>query len=413
MSTLETAFAGWLAFLSSLSVDSGVVLNPPASSAEIEALETAIGYALPEELKALYRISNGQQDPYRVEPKEGQYAVNLFGHYDFLSIDQALSSYQFQLDLREELGTDLDTYITVREGDFVDRVNWQKGWFPIAGSDANQIAVDLNPPRGGTYGQLVNIGPDDDERAVLATSISEFFITATNNTANDKCALEYGVPDTSNLHVPEEHRINLNGYILHINAEWNYPFYQDNCAEIPVYEQPDYVIESNALSARFIAWLAAQNIAEDRIDRLATMSSTELYAIMRSNSTHGDDMLFPDWFVPGGAIPMDIYEQDGFPKAAFPDGIVPMDFVMPAVEQNMYHSSLGFRLACQQALGNTGPDVLTMDEYRLFHRFLTLEGIWTEQDYEQAEVTMRELPEVETYGATVSGSYGCSSIPLK
>ena len=413
MSTLETAFTAWLAFLSSLSVDGGVVLNPAASVAEIEALEIAIGYELPEELKALYRITNGQQSPYHVDPKEGQYAVNLFGHYDFLTIDQALSSYEFQLEIREEYGAEMDDYITVREGDFVDRVSWQKGWFPIAGSDANQIAVDLAPPRGGTYGQLVNFGPDDDERAVLSTSISEFFITATNNTANDECALEYGVPDTSDSHVPEEHRVKLNGYILYINAEWNYPFYQDNCVEEPVYEQPEYLNESNAVNARFIVWLAAQSIAEERINQLSNMSSLALSDIMRSRSADGVNELAPDWFVPGGAIPIEIYEEEGFPKNEFPDGIIPLDFVMPAIDQNTYLHSLGFRLACQKATENTGPDVLTIDEYRLFHRYLTLEGIWTEQDYELAEVTMRDLPEVESSGTAASGSYGCSSISFK
>jgi len=85
---------------------------------------------------------------------------------------------------------------------------------------------------------------------------------------------------------------------------------------------------------------------------------------------------------------------------------------MPSIDQNMYLNSLGFRLACQKATENTDPDVLTIDEYRLFHRYLTLEGIWVEQDYELAEVAMRDLPEVESSGTATSGSY-CSSIPFK
>ena len=327
MSTLEPAFAAWLAFLSSLSVDTDVVLNPAASDAEIEALELAIGYELPEELKELYKITNGQQSPHRVEPKEGHYSVNLFGHYDFLSIDQALSSYEFQLDLRDDLGSELDEYIFVREGDFVDRVSWQQGWFPIAGGGANQIAVDLTPPRGGRYGQLINIGPDDDERAVLATSLSEFFIAATNNTDDDECTLEYSEPYIPSLEVPVEHRLTRNGYVLYINAEWNYPFYQDNCADTPTeeYEQPQYLIESNAVKKRFIDWLAGQSLSEERKDHVTLMLSMNLSDIMRSRSAEPYGGHLPEWFVPGGAIPIEIYERNGFPKNEFPDGIVPLD----------------------------------------------------------------------------------------
>jgi len=217
MSTLEVTFTAWLTFLSSLSVDMDVVLNPPATEAEIQQLEDAIGFELPAELEALYKITNGQQDPYQVEPQTGQYAVALFGYYEFLSTTDALAAYEFQQQMHESGGS-IDDEITVRNGDPVSSVVWKEGWLPIAGSGANHVAIDLSPLPGGTYGQLIPIGADEFERFVLASTLSEFFARASNDTGTDECVLEYGKPDNSDAHVPIERRVKINPYRLHIAA---------------------------------------------------------------------------------------------------------------------------------------------------------------------------------------------------
>lgn len=74
-------------------------MNPPATDAEIEFLEQSIGFELPLELKALYKKTNGQMNIYSATPVADKYATNLLGNYDFLSIEEALRSYQQQQEL--------------------------------------------------------------------------------------------------------------------------------------------------------------------------------------------------------------------------------------------------------------------------------------------------------------------------
>jgi len=215
MTGLEAAFTAWLEFLASVSVDTDVVLEKPATEQEINKLEHAIGFELPQDLRELYLITNGQQKPGYVEPGQSRYSTNLFGSYDFLSVDEALKAYEFNREIYADVGRNLDEEIRVHSGEPVDALSWKEGWLPIAGSGANQIAIDLAPAEGGDYGQLIPIGADEFERFVLATSLSQFFTTAANETSADECALDYGEPDNSDSHVPEQYRIKRNPYILH------------------------------------------------------------------------------------------------------------------------------------------------------------------------------------------------------
>ncbi len=70
--------------------------------------------------------------------------------------------------------------ITPRAGDPpVAREYWRRGWFPFAiDGGGNAYAVDLSPVPGGTYGQIILTGSDEDERRVLAPSLTAFLIEA-------------------------------------------------------------------------------------------------------------------------------------------------------------------------------------------------------------------------------------------
>lgn len=138
MDSFELAFTAWLSFLTSVGVDLDAVMNPPATVAEIEALEQTIGFELPTEQKALYRKTNGQKNPFNAIPAVGKYAVGLLGNYDFLSIEDALRSYQFQQEIREEYGVNMDKGITTGGADPVHTLYWKEGWLP---SEAQMPAI--------------------------------------------------------------------------------------------------------------------------------------------------------------------------------------------------------------------------------------------------------------------------------
>jgi cell wall assembly regulator SMI1 len=171
------ALAAWLAFLASLGVD--MQLNPPASEERIAAAESEIGFRLPDDLRALYGVADGQREPSEIVPGAGFSATGFFfGRYAFASLEEALTEYRAWREIHDEAGEAFaSTYdwTRARAGDAVHPDYWRPGWFPFAtDGGGNSYAVDLSPPPGGTYGQVIVIGRDEDERRVLAPGLTEF-----------------------------------------------------------------------------------------------------------------------------------------------------------------------------------------------------------------------------------------------
>ena len=173
--TLEAALLPWLAYLSSLGVDMRAEFNPPATEVQIAAAEAEIGFALPEDLRALYRVADGQRE---IDGHARRTEAFLFGHYAFEPLQRALVDYRAWKSVRDDAGADFAAtydWTTARQGDPVYPDYWRPGWFPFAtDGSGNAYAVDLSPAPGGTYGQIILIGRDEDERRVLAPSLAGF-----------------------------------------------------------------------------------------------------------------------------------------------------------------------------------------------------------------------------------------------
>ncbi|HEV2818147.1 MAG TPA: SMI1/KNR4 family protein [Allosphingosinicella sp.] len=176
--TFEAALLAWLAYLATLGADVRAQLNPPAGEARIAAAEAEIGFAFPGDLRALYRFADGQQAPEAVRGT----TASLFGGYHFASLDQAMIEYRSWKSVYDDAGADFAAtynWTTARAGDPVYADYWRPGWFPFAtDSGGNAYAVDLSPPPGGAYGQIILIGRDEDERRVLAPSLTAFLARA-------------------------------------------------------------------------------------------------------------------------------------------------------------------------------------------------------------------------------------------
>jgi cell wall assembly regulator SMI1 len=202
MSNFEVALSAWLSVLSSHGCEISHFMNPGASEKRIAAIETAIGYKFTEDLKELYRWADGQRDyirdanrrivhyadggadaVYDIDPTPGKYLCPLFGNYSFDSLIASLDSYLGWIDIVDELDDSEHNResVTVRKGHTVHRQYFRKGWFPISNnSGGDSYAVDFDPPEGGTYGQVIIIGPNEDERRVLASSITELLTLASS-----------------------------------------------------------------------------------------------------------------------------------------------------------------------------------------------------------------------------------------
>ena len=175
----QDALAAWLAFLLSLGIDMRAQVNPPATEQQIAAVEAAIGYEFPEDLRQLYLFANGQRDTLEMAERPGVTGAGpFFGRYDFLSLEQALDQYRVWLGIYEDEGENFSSvynWTRARAGDPVHGDYWRPGWFPFSHDSAgNSYAVDLSPAPGGTYGQVILIGRDEDERRVLAPSLGAF-----------------------------------------------------------------------------------------------------------------------------------------------------------------------------------------------------------------------------------------------
>ena len=137
-------------------------LGPPASEGNIVAVETAIGYRLPTDLRELYLRHNGQ-----LATSHG-----LFGGLPFLGLDAAL----------EEWASWRDPGYDTAEGSYssvpIDAVREKytdPGWFPFTtDGGGNCLAVDMVPGAAGAAGQVINFGRDEFELFAYAPSVVAF-----------------------------------------------------------------------------------------------------------------------------------------------------------------------------------------------------------------------------------------------
>ncbi|MCL4714065.1 MAG: SMI1/KNR4 family protein [Hyphomonadaceae bacterium] len=180
--TFDDAFDHWCETLRAAGFAVGSFLNAPATDATIDSLQAQIGFDLPNDLRALYLRADGQTPPFGLtDPFPGEVVLPFFGTYDFISTERALGAYEQWKQIFDEAGDqfsyNFDEFCTVRDGDPVIKAYWQPGWLPFSiDGGGNSYAVDLSPPSNGSYGQVILIGPDEDERRVLAPSLCEFLI---------------------------------------------------------------------------------------------------------------------------------------------------------------------------------------------------------------------------------------------
>lgn len=118
-------------------------LGPPATDAEIAALETEFQLTLPAELRQWFRWRNGQQG-----------FENFFENYCLQSVQSAAETMRVNRELLEA-------------GDFV--LNWWRpGWVPLLeNGGGDHVCLDLEGTFTGRPGQLVQHWHDWEPRTVL------------------------------------------------------------------------------------------------------------------------------------------------------------------------------------------------------------------------------------------------------
>lgn len=174
------AWTGWLDVLESHGFAARAMTRPGASSEDLDRIGEVAGIALPEEMLALYRLSDGQQDPW--PPRRingGGFTTDLFPMCTFLPVGHAAKQWRLWKDIYEQSGpsgmADFAESVVVPEPEKVAKEYWIPGWWPLAlDGGGNLLAVDTAPLAGGEVGQIIVMGPDEDVRKVFAPGIVDY-----------------------------------------------------------------------------------------------------------------------------------------------------------------------------------------------------------------------------------------------
>jgi cell wall assembly regulator SMI1 len=146
------------------------LLPPGATEANINALESHVGAPLPPLVRALYRVHDGIGMPATV--REGEYLY--VSASTLLTLADAVDAWQSLHDLSTR-GVFDDARVVV-EGP-VRQAWWHPAWLPVTSSSGGDCyCIDLDPPKGGTVGQVVNFWHDSPERSVQSPDLATFLL---------------------------------------------------------------------------------------------------------------------------------------------------------------------------------------------------------------------------------------------
>jgi cell wall assembly regulator SMI1 len=142
------------------------VFNPPATDAQVDALQRLVGVDLPRSYRALYHWHNGEND-------------DRWGHFyglPLLPLDQAASEWLAWKRILAEFGG--NRYMVRGAGwpaGAVDPAYINPAWLPLtADGSGNHIGLDFDPWPGGRMGQVILFGRDEEVKVVIADSLGKF-----------------------------------------------------------------------------------------------------------------------------------------------------------------------------------------------------------------------------------------------
>lgn len=138
-------------------------LNPPASDADIQALEQKLGVKLPADFVECLKVHDGQRGA----------ADGLFAGLEFLSSQRILEEWRVWKQLLD--GGDFDG-AEAEPGVGIQPVWWNPKWIPFTYNGAgDHLCLDLDPSSQGRSGQVITLWHDDGARRKRADSFAQWF----------------------------------------------------------------------------------------------------------------------------------------------------------------------------------------------------------------------------------------------
>ncbi|MFM2054022.1 MAG: hypothetical protein RL456_2059 [Pseudomonadota bacterium] len=143
-------------------------LNPPATEADLAALQAALGQPLPDGLRRWLARHDGQRAA----------AGGLFedGGHEALSARGILAQWSLWARMLDE-GRFASRLAEAAPG--VRAAWWDRGWVPFTHDGAgSHLCLDLAPAEGGTPGQVIAVAGDGPAREVRAVSLQAWLAQA-------------------------------------------------------------------------------------------------------------------------------------------------------------------------------------------------------------------------------------------
>ncbi|WP_155298653.1 SMI1/KNR4 family protein [Deinococcus kurensis] len=134
-------------------------LRPGVTDAALDAFEARQGVTFPPALRALYRWHDGG---------------DLFG-LEFLSLAHLEFNRVAWAEIAADRLPDLDEGIASHPPGAILLLYATGDWLPfLHDGGGNHVALDLHPGPAGRVGQVITVGPDEDDRYVLAPDLEAF-----------------------------------------------------------------------------------------------------------------------------------------------------------------------------------------------------------------------------------------------
>ncbi|MEL6352493.1 MAG: SMI1/KNR4 family protein [Cyanobacteria bacterium J06627_28] len=139
------------------------VLQPGASEAQISELESSLSIVLPDDVKALYLLCNGQS----------VCNYGIINGNEFLSLERIKDEWSIWKDLLDaDEFAEHDNTESNRIDPEIRNTWWSSKWIPLTyNGSGDHDCLDLDPTERGTIGQIITMWHDDDERKVIASGI--------------------------------------------------------------------------------------------------------------------------------------------------------------------------------------------------------------------------------------------------
>ncbi len=170
------------------------VIQVGATEAQIRQLEEFLAIKLPEDVKSLYRVCDGQLD----------YSYGVIEGRELLSLDRIKEEWIVWQELidagdfNDENGIDLSC-----EPDLgIQNVWMSKKWIPLTYDGAgNHYCLDLDPAEGGTVGQIITVWHDAPYREIIAPSVRDWLDEYAQALESDKFVFseEYGIVEADSI----------------------------------------------------------------------------------------------------------------------------------------------------------------------------------------------------------------------